>query len=365
MMRYVTIILLLFALTGCDYEEVVREIGYKGKARVDPWLAAERFCQENGESAHSLVTWKAPDSEDSVLFMPASLLGNTSFVRQVEQWVADGGNLVLLVEHADAETNDWSGSAPTPNMDPVLVKMLKRAGIKWTAESNHPKKSKSEKIEFDGDSFAVDADSKSSVAVKGGKPGVFASVVSGEGRITVLTDARIFRNRWIAENDHAALLNALVQISEYEGNVVFMRGTDISLWSLLRKHLWPVLLGLAVLIILWLWKNFSRFGPIESATDAPALRGYDLHLEALGDFQWRLDKGAALLAPLRAQIVELGQRASKRAGRRDDDIFQFLADRAGIPRDQVFRALAETAPADAAILTRTTADLQLLLKVLH
>lgn len=365
MMRYLTIILLLFALTGCDDEEVVREVGYKGKARIDPWLAAERFCQENGESAHSLVTWKAPDSEDSVLFMPASLLGNTSFVRQVEHWVANGGHLILLVEHADAETNDWSGSAPTPNMDPVLVQMLKRAGIKWTAENDHTKKTDTEKIEFDGNSYAVDADSKSSVAVKGGKPGVFASVGSGEGRITVLTDARIFRNRWIADKDHAALLGALLRISENEGNVVFMRGTDISLWGLLGKHLWPLLLGLAVLTILWLWKSFSRFGPIESASDAHALRGYDLHLEALGDFQLRLDKGAALLAPLRAQILERGQRASSRAGRRDDDFFQFLADRAGIPRDRAFRALAETTPADAAILTRTTADLQLLLKVLH
>ena len=68
---------------------------------------------------------------------------------------------------------------------------------------------------------------------------------------------------------------------------------------------------------------------------------------------------------MREQIVELGQRTSVRAGRRDEDFFQFLADRAGLPRERVFRALAEAAPADPAILTRTTADLQQLLKVLH
>jgi hypothetical protein len=68
---------------------------------------------------------------------------------------------------------------------------------------------------------------------------------------------------------------------------------------------------------------------------------------------------------LRSQIVELGQRESIGAGRRDGDLFQFLAERAGIPRDRVFRALAETAPADPSILTRTTADLQQLLKVLQ
>ena len=34
---------------------------------------------------------------------------------------------------------------------------------------------------------------------------------SGDGRITVITDGRIFRNRWIGENDHAALLAALIE----------------------------------------------------------------------------------------------------------------------------------------------------------
>jgi hypothetical protein len=88
-------------------------------------------------------------------------------------------------------------------------------------------------------------------------------------------------------------------------------------------------------------------------------------LEALGDFQWRLDRAAALLVPLRAQVVERGQRLAVRSGRRDDDFFQFLADRAGLPRERVFRALAEAAPPDSGVLTRTAADLQRLLNILH
>jgi hypothetical protein len=125
------------------------------------------------------------------------------------------------------------------------------------------------------------------------------------------------------------------------------------------------LLGLAALVLLWLWKNLTRFGPLEAEAPPPVLRGYEHHLEALGDFQWRVDRAASLLAPLREQITELGQRVSASAGRRDDDFFQFLADRAGLPRERVFRALAEAAPADSSILTRTAADLQQLLKVLH
>ncbi len=127
---------------------------------------------------------------------------------------------------------------------------------------------------------------------------------------------------------------------EYEATVGFMRGSGLSLWVLMRAHLGPVLLGLGLWVLLWLWKNLTRFGPLEAAAVPPVLRGYEHHLEALGDFQWRLDRTASLLASLRQQIVELGQQTSGRAGRRDEDFHQFLADRAGLPRERVSHALA-------------------------
>ena len=71
--------------------------------------------------------------------------------------------------------------------------------------------------------------------MKAEEPGVFASVRSGEGRMTVITDGRIFRNRWIGDHEHAALLAALVESTEYEGAVGFLRGSGLSLWGLLGK----------------------------------------------------------------------------------------------------------------------------------
>ena len=364
-MKWIGLVMAVFILTACDYTEVKREIGYKGKARVNPWLAAERFCESYEGDVRSLATWTAPTVADSVWFVPASILGNESFVRQVESWVREGGHLVVLVDHANAEANDWSPPGPTLTPDPALIGMLERSGIKLEHPDSARDNVKASKIKFDGKTFKVDASSDSDVSLNGGKKRVFVSVKQGEGRLTVLTDGRLFRNRWIGEKDHAGLLDALVRASGYDGNIGFTRGSALSLWKLLRDHLWPVLAGLGGLILLWLWKNFSRFGPLEAASGASTLRGYDHHLEALGDFQWRLDRAAALLAPLRAQIVERGQRMSQRSGHRDDDFFQFLATLADLPRERVFRALAESAPADSAVLTRTTADLQRLLHVLH
>lgn len=364
-MRWLVLLAMAFALTACDYTEVKREIGYKGKARINPWLAAERFSARYDEEVRSLAAWTAPEFEDAVWFVPASILGNESFTRRMESWVAEGGHLVLLVEHADSETNDWSSHATEAELSPALLGMLDGAGIRLEESEGSKNTVSASKIEFEGKSYKVDAKSDTCVSVENGEPGVFASVPSGDGRMTVLTDARLFRNRWIADHEHAALLDALIRVTEYEGGIAFMRGSGLSLWGLLGDHLWPVLLGLAVLTVLWLWKNFTRFGPVEAAEGTSTLRGYEHHLEALGDFQWRLDRAAALLVPLRAQIVERGQRLVTRAGRRDEDFFQFLADRAGLPRERVHRALAEAAPADSAVLTRTAADLQRLLQVLH
>lgn len=360
-MKRLLVLLAAATLTACEYTEVERETGYKGKARVNPWLAAERFVARMDREPLSVISWTPPKWEDAVWVLPASILSNESFTRRTERWAAEGGHLILLVEHADAETNDWSGYDSPPVMERALFAMLERAGIHLTESGG----ASADEIAFDGRIFTVEAASSAAVAETGGKPGVFASVETGDGRITVLTDGRPFRNRWIGENDHAALFDALVEVTEVEGRVGFMRGSGLSLWGLLGAHLWPVLIGLGVCVLLWLWKNLSRFGPLEAESAPPVSRGYERHLEALGDFQWRVDRGASLLVPLREQIVELGQRTSVRAGRRDDDFFQFLADRTGLPRERVFRALAESAPADSAILTRTAADLQQLLKVLH
>lgn len=353
------------ALGACNYTEVEREIGYKGKARVNPWLAAERFVQRMDREVRSVISWTAPTWEDAVWMVPASILNNVSFTRRMEVWVRDGGHLILLVEHADEETNDWLDGSHSPVLEPALLVMLERAGIALDVHGSSVGGATAEVIVFDGRSYKVDAGSKATVAVAGARPGVFASLAAGDGRITVVTDGRLFRNRWIGENEHAALLHALIGATDYHAAVGFMRGSGLSLWVLLRRHLGPVLLALGLWVALWLWKNLARFGPLEAASAPPVLRGYTHHLEALGDFQWRLDRAASLLAPLRLQILELGQRTCQHAGCRDGDVHQFLADRAGLPRERVAKALADAAPADPAALTRTTADLQQLLEALH
>ena len=120
---------LVLAAVGCNYTEVEREIGYKGRARVNPWLAAERFVAHGGRQVQSKVAWTEPQAADALWLMPASLLGNEVFTRRMEDWMLEGGHLVLVIEYADAQTNDWSHSASPPVIEPPLRAMLARHGL--------------------------------------------------------------------------------------------------------------------------------------------------------------------------------------------------------------------------------------------
>lgn len=364
MKRWLLLGIGLLGLTGCETREVEVEIGYKGTARRNPWLAAERMVARYGQEVESLTGWRAPEVDDAVWFVPASVLGNESFVRRVEQWAKDGGHLVVLLEKAGVERSDWREFGPELALEPAVAAMLRRSGIALEESGTTAPPARIEQvISFEGDPFAVSAGAGKKVAAEGGAPGGFASVLVGGGRLTAVADARMFRNRWIAEGEHAELLLALVEAAEFEGSVVFVRGSTLSFWGMVRRHLWAVLGGLVALLALWLWKNGCRFGSLEAAAPPPVARGYDHHLEALGNFHWQLDRAAALLGPLREQLAERGQRGLSRSGGAAEGLHQWLADRSGLPVARVASALDATAPADGLSLTRIVADLQILFKL--
>ena len=360
MMRFFLTAITLLAFASCDYQEVEREIGYKGKARVNPWLAAERFAQRTGHKTQPVITWTAPQRRDAAWLVPAEILGNESFTRRMEAWTRGGGHLILLIDHAAAATNDWSVYMPAAAIEPPLKAMLQRSGICLHERAHVSAK----RIAFDEINYQVNARSAHAVSVNGGRNGVFASLPCGKGRLTVLTDARIFRNRWIDQRDHAALLEALLDASPRNGRVGFMRGSGLSFWKLLGEHLAPVVIVLVAVVLLWLWLNLPRFGPFEAAEGAPELRGYGQHLEALGHFHWKLDRAAALLGALRARVTDAAQRACQLSDH-GHDMHDFLATRCGLPAARIAAALTDSVPRDALALTRTTADLQQMLEILE
>jgi hypothetical protein len=354
----------VLALAGCGrYEIQEYETGYKGPARLNPWLAAERFTARYGHRVLSLKTWREPAWDDAVWFAPASVLGNASYVRKAGDWVRDGGHLVVLLERAGAEISDWRMFGTEVELPAPLVELLASADIAVAERKNRAEET--HQVEFEGREFRLHGGGGKEVSAAEGPPGIFASARLGDGRISAVADAGMFRNRWIDEHDHAAFLLALIDAADFEGSVLFSRGASLSFWHMLKTYLWPVLIGLLATLAVWLWKNLPRFGPLEAAEPPSPARGYDHQLAAVGSYHWRADRATVLLAPLRERIVEHGLRHGQHAGRPPEDWHAWLAERAGLPPERVAAALAPTKPADAAALVRVTADLQTLLRFIH
>ena len=129
-------------------------------------------------------------------------------------------------------------------------------------------------------------------------------------------------------------------------------------WSLV------VIVGLLVVVAVWLWRALPRFGPLQVETRIDDWRDYRRHLEAVGGFLWRHDRGHSLLEPLRRDVQERLQRRRAAAGAQAADIFGLAESISAIPGERVRRALTATGEPDPAAFTRITSDLQQLLRTL-
>jgi hypothetical protein len=351
------IILLCAILAGCSGGHTTRkrEIGYKGKARLNAYLAAGRFLEKNDHFVISKSGWPELDEDVAMLIIPASVISSKAYAEELRDWVSAGGHLLCLVEQAESYRDDWGHSIRASRggdaVTQALTDFFKDAGL----ELEHGEKIEAQKLQVDDAHYEVFAESSAGVKLNGGERSTMGQANYGDGLITVMTDARPFRNRYISDHDHAALLLALVDASPHLGSIAIVQDASLSLWSLLWRHGWPALIGLLAMTIFWLWKNMPRFGPMRREQEPTNLRDYDHHLEALGDFQWRLDKGASLLRPLRDSVLE---RAQRQAEHHHGDLFEWIAQRAEITRDRAQRAMTHERPADATTFTRVLADLQ-------
>jgi len=358
----------LLALGGCEYEEVERKIGYRGEARIDPYLAGRRFLGELGYDVRRERRWPELGGGDAMVILPAAMVEGRGTVEQLRRWVGDGGHLVCLFDGASSARNDWGMlMAKDPPPPEALVEWIESLGMKYDAEAEGADSEDGEFWELgDLGEFGIEKPGVPRFSWEWNEEEAAESVVSemiGEGRLTLLSDARPLRNRYIGEADHALLLAALARASR-PGAVVFVVGSGVSFWAMLWRSGWPVIVALLVVIAIWLWRALPRFGPLKVETRIDDWRDYRRHLEAVGGFLWRHDRGHSLLEPLRREVQERLQRRRAAAGTQADDIFDLAASISGIPGERVRRALVGVGAPDPAGFTRITADLQQLLRTL-
>lgn len=427
----------IMLLSGCKgrWEEFEETIGYKGKARTNPFLASERLLEEMGHDVKDVKTLMNLPSHEAVIFLSGEGVLPEGRARQLLRWTYSGGHLVYCLGGTHPY-NDFEFSFGTmfaalfqdELKDPILkqlgvgvkkrfptedaeelFKSLKKKGLQGPADDNGtPKKNEKPKFEkvkasaddakekedkdekedeeedkddswletvqevrWKGDKFELslggrqylllDRDLKIGEFSAGPKDESLAlHLEHGMGQVTVLAHARPFRNRWIGEHDHAQWLSALVG----EGSpreVLWVAAATGSFFGLLWQHGWMALVTLALCLIFWLWRQMPRFGPL-AEVELDATRRFASHVGALGEFFWRMRRGAVLVTAAREAVWTLVRERHRSlddgSRKMSDALAEVIANRSGLPVKRVIAAFEMPPPVGAHHFVPLMRDLQ-------
>lgn len=331
----------LFFLLFEQVEEM-KDVGFRGPARLNRFLAAERLFNRVGVPAtSSFEDWELPaDPQATLLLLNPHRVMTEDQGSELLDWVAAGGNLVAILPDA-------------PSLDPLMLHFGVGAAEPEFAEEEEEieveeekdgkdsKDAKDEKgAEGPVDPFAdvvgeaVEVPLQDSPAGKpfkiyaqgfrrllppedgpdeddgleveaGSENGTFLLRYAYEsGQVTFVSDAGFLTNDFIGKLDHGPFAWALVQ---GQGGppaeiLLVVRDEVPSLFTLLARHAWMVLVSGAFLMLAWLRLAGSRVGPV--LPDPPRDRRSLLeHVEAAGAFLWQSGHAGELLQSTRQALL--------------------------------------------------------------
>jgi hypothetical protein len=407
-----TLLLAVSLQPACNghWEEDVQEVGFRGPARIDPFLAAQRFLTARGhEAERSPSLFPLPHPYHGLVFTSGEAGMPAGRATQLLAWVHDGGHLIYAIA-GGSPYNDWSITSTLSSFgyfgnddrpDPLLQALqitarnrrskAEKDALVGQILSPEKKSSKSDpppsnprpssaKIETPEDvitvtttlewdrqkialevpdylTFAINRPLRSQEYLAGQADAAhLLSLRHGSGRITLLPHARPLRNRYLGTADHGQLLDALAGHTPTHAR--FVIGLNGSFLALLWERAWRLIIGLTLLLLFWLWNRLPRFGPVRSAILHPTKRFVD-HLESLGHFYYSLRRQDYLLTAaqqsLHHRLIETHPYLTDSAAQ-----ITLLASRSGLPTDRIHAALAPPQKASTIHLIRHLQDLQTL-----
>ncbi|MBL8386453.1 MAG: DUF4350 domain-containing protein [Burkholderiales bacterium] len=358
-----------------NFERVDTEVhvGLPDKTRADPYLAFKRLIVATGRRFEETPAGATPGA--AIAALPAGgtlvmlarreVLMTPARVGALMAWVEAGGHLIAAAE-------------PLARPDPLLAAAnLGRTALKPPAaarpgagagagaaardtpvRASFPGRDRTLSIAIGAPLVITDQRGAADWRVDDARGTRLLSLPRGKGRVTVAADLGwiAFRGAgtsrdpdWqpihIGRFDHAEAIVAMIDLAPQRpaAAVRLMGGTSsLSLVDWLATHAWPALAGLALVLILWLWRVVPRFGPVEAALPVGDER-FATHLEASGRFYRRHLPIEEIHAGLRRRFLKrLAERRPGLAARAPGMRNQELGRLAGVRADRVARALDGT-----------------------
>lgn len=366
------------------YERVTEEIdiGFQGRARVNPALALERFLTESGIPATTLPgALELPKDSSGVLFLFVNREGwSPARASEILVWVRSGGHLVTgpSYEERDALLEALGVSVRNPPGEKKKGEVAAKKALTDILKTEVPRSTVRTKLTAYGDDLSLQLESPlrfaagravADVAAPDRDHAVVLSLRYGSGRVTLLTEPVILWNELLDEASHARLAWHLAIGPQSEDDedgywpehaVIALRDKTPSLLALLWQHAWAFLATFAVALAALLVRRGARFGPVR-AERPPERRSLLEHVDAAGAYLYRRGEWRALLEGARASV-------SARLLSREPALLQLgtrervtrLAALSHLPGARIERALDGEDPATAEELVKTIQTLETL-----
>jgi hypothetical protein len=359
-----------FVVYGIGFVDYEADVGYRGEARRNPLLAAERTLERLGHRVESSLYLGALPSEDALLVLRQSGRFLSPFdVERLLGWVEQGGHLCVLFP-GDAEfENELDNDVEEerfrhPLLDALQLRVRLDPSVEREVQVDFGRGLR--RIAFPGRLSLVDEHAMSDV--DSGDPMLtrVLSMEHGYGRMTLFVGDDWACNGEFGELDHAYILDDLASFDGERREVRFVLGErPPGLLALVWEHGWAVVTSLAALLALALWRRSFSLGP-RLPDLPPGRRDFSEHIRATGEFLWRNRLVATLLAAPRSALRS--RMASARPdwlSRDDAKLRADLAAHSGLDPQRVARALdAGNGGLNTAEFTEIVRDLETMRKTL-
>jgi hypothetical protein len=326
----------------------------RGEAAINPFYAAENLVKRLGGQAKWSRELKAlPPNNHAMVLSGWHWDVSAPRRRQIEQWVEQGGRLVVdqSIIAAD-QLYDWAGirrdeftysedEATESEDDPSTSGEEEEAPSPWDAQPcrEYRHQGMDREIEptrrpwtlcdmsFDG-RLEAERELQWGLTDEFGLQAVRVKV--GAGSVTVV-DGTPFMWRELQVEDHALLLAAALDLRRGD-HVLFLSGDrEQSLLDLIWRFGWPVVLLTLAAILAWIWRRGARFGP-PLPDPTPARRSLGEQIRGTGGFIFRAGGAHALHTAALQALDRVGE--------------QRLLGYASLPEADRARALADATALD-------------------
>lgn len=311
------------------YQETVDQ-GPSPEVRANPYLAAETFLRQRGISVRTIQALNTlPDTGEqaqTLMLLDTREKMTPAEVKRVLSWTRAGGRLLFVAEQLWDEEKGRSGD---PLLDQLQIRQFltrdlreqdkrrEREQLKPVIPLSTPdvkapptpwpeltrlyvqNESDPAYMSFDPAFHLDDPQDHAQSWANSADATHMLQMVYGDGLITVLTDADLWKTRAIGKYDNAWLLWYLSQDSDV---TMLLRTDHDDLFGLLWKYFPQALLALALCLGAGLWHAGMRQGPLQPEPSL-ARRQLGEHLRASADFMLRRRGQQALLRALQQDIL--------------------------------------------------------------